>query len=100
LLKARYGFRVFHAKEFKSLTGQFSGWSGEKCAAFLKDFHASGADLMEGVTCAISNSAFEHEYRGGNAPRKLRLDSKYGLCFRNSLVHLTAQAVRRLGSHK
>jgi hypothetical protein len=99
-LKARYGFRVFHAKEFKSLTGQFAGWSREKCAAFLKDFHATGADLMEGVTCAISNSAFEQEYRGGDAPRKLRLDTKYGLCFRNSLVHLTANAARRLGSHR
>jgi hypothetical protein len=99
-LRHRYGFRVFHAKEFKSLTGQFSGWSHEKCKAFLRDFHATGADLMEGVTCAISNGAFQREYRGGEAPRKLRLDTKYGLCFRNCLVHLTAEAVRRLGSSK
>ena len=99
-LRRRYGFRVFHAKEFKSRTGQFSGWSHEKCRAFLKDFHATGADLMEGVTCAISNAAFELEYHGGDTPRKLRLDTKYGLCFRNSLVHLAAEVVRRLGSHK
>ena len=31
-IRTEFGFRVFHAKEFKHKAGDFRGWSNEKCA--------------------------------------------------------------------
>jgi|ERR1700704_116546 hypothetical protein len=44
-LQKRYGFRVFHAKE-KRKTGDFTGWSDEKCMALISDLVA----LVRGKT--------------------------------------------------
>jgi hypothetical protein len=29
--KAKYGFKIFHAKDFKARVGDFDGWSDGKC---------------------------------------------------------------------
>jgi hypothetical protein len=42
--------------------------------------------FIESVTVTLSNAEYEAEYKAGNKPARLRLDSKYGLCFRNCLL--------------
>jgi hypothetical protein len=100
VLKKKYGFSVFHAKEFKQKSGQFKGWSDEKCRALFSEFHEAGANLMEAANSILTNADFAKEYRGGDRPRKLRLDTAYGLCFRNCLTYLVLEATRRFGHHK
>jgi hypothetical protein len=99
-LKRKYGFTVFHAKEFKNTKGEFRGWSPEQYPALLHDMMMASSNLMEAVTCALPNADYDEFYRGGENPRRLRLDSKYGLCFRYCLTHFLMEAVRRLHTHK
>ena len=99
-LKRRYGFTIFHAKDFKSRSGQFAGWPGEKCDALLLDLAKAANGLMEVVTTVLPNDDYASFYRLGDTPRRVRLDTKYGLCFRYSLVLLVYHAVARLGHHK
>jgi len=100
-IKATYGFKIFHTKKWKSPSGEFAGWSEAKRLAMFRELGGAGARLMEAVTCVLPNDVFDANYgRSGDDSRKLRLDTKYGLCFRYTLTHLTAEAVRRLGTHK
>lgn len=101
VMKQRYGFRVFHAKDFKALSGEFRGWSAEKCWGFIHDFGIAGAGLMEVVTCSLPNADYAHSYkRVASDPARLRLDTAYALCFRYCLTHLIMEVLRRLGHHK
>jgi hypothetical protein len=61
--------------------------------------HASSG-LMTSVSCSLPNDEYERDFRGGSKPKKLHLDSAYGLCFRYCLLLLIQEAVRRLGTHK
>jgi hypothetical protein len=100
-MKRRYGFHIFHAKDFKSQSGEFRGWSGEKCRAFLHDFGVAGGDLTEVVTCLLPNADYDQQYkRAASDPKRLRLDTAYALCFRYCLTHLVMEAFRRYGHHK
>jgi hypothetical protein len=100
-LKRRYGFKIFHSKDFKARNGDFKDWPWQKGAAFLQDFMVVSSGLIEVVTCSLPNMAYEQSYRRtADDPRKLRLDTAYGLCFRYCLMHLLLEAVRRLGTHK
>jgi hypothetical protein len=55
---------------------------------------------MHSHICSLDNAAYEAEYRGGETPKKLALDSRYGLCFRMCLLNQTVEAVKRLSYHK
>jgi hypothetical protein len=99
-VRKRHGFRVLHSTEFKHRSGEFKGWSPLQCVALLNDLADITADrLMEAVAFHLDNAAYDREYRGGETPRKLRLDTRYGLCFRLCLEHLSLDAIRRLRSH-
>ena len=37
--------------------------------------------FTEAVTFTLDNAEYEASYRGGDKPRRLRIESKYGLCF-------------------
>lgn len=99
-LKRKFGFTVFHAKEFRNTKGEFHGWPPEQYPALLHDMMVASSSLMEATTCTLPNADYEEFYRGGENLRKLRLDSKYGLCFRYCLTHFIMEAVRRLRTHK
>ncbi len=55
---------------------------------------------MKGTVFTLNNSDFESQYRGNETPRRLRLDTKYGLAFRYCLTDLMLEATRRLRTHK
>jgi hypothetical protein len=82
-LQATYGFKVFHATDFKGKHREFSGWSDEKCAALLADLIELVRDnLALGMTVALSYDRFMNEYRAPPIPSKMHMDSQYGVCFR------------------
>jgi hypothetical protein len=100
-LKKKYGFRVFHATEFKGRSGHFAGWSPQKCIALiheLSDLTANG--LMHGAVLSVRNAEYDTYYRNNDGPRRLRLDTCYGLSFRLCVVHMIGEVIRRLGHDK
>lgn len=86
-IQKKHRFKIFHTKKFKKRDGNFTGWSNEQCLALMADLAPiTAAAFTEGVTVALDNAVYEAEYRLGDKPKRLRLDSKYGLCFRNCLL--------------
>ena len=95
-LKAKHGFRVFHTKKFKRRKGDFKGWDLLKQLSLMSDFaKLSENSFTEGVTFTLDNAEYEASYKGGDKPRRLRLESKYGLCFRNCLLFFILETVKR-----
>jgi hypothetical protein len=94
-LKEKYCFRIFHTKKFKRRAGDFKGWHPLRQLALMADLAqlAEGA-FIESVTVTIDNADYEANYKGGDKPRRLRLESKYGLCFRNCLIFFLLEAVK------
>lgn len=96
LLKQEHGFKTFHTRKFKKKRGDFLGWSNEQCLRLtLAMDEISRTAFTEAVSMTLDNSDYEEEYRGDNTPRKLRLDSKYGLCFRQCLYFFSLEAMKR-----
>ena len=89
-LQQREGFSIFHAKEFKAKSGEFRGWSDEKRAALISGLR----DLVQnnlitaGLTVALEHSRYMNEYRAPPIPKKMILDSQFGVCFRACISHL------------
>src|SRR5437868_912123 len=79
-IKKKHRFRIFHTVKFKNRGGDFKGWSHDQCLALIADLAPITATAFtEGVTFLLDNADYNAEYRSGETPRKLRLDSKYGL---------------------
>jgi hypothetical protein len=88
-IQSKYGFRVFHAKEFKSRSGEFSGWDDAKCDGLIADMmELVRSTLTEGITTALSRDRYLNEYRAPPIPKKFHFDSQYGACFRICLARL------------
>jgi hypothetical protein len=82
-LQRREGFSVFHAKDFKAKSGEFSGWSDEKCKRVISKLTGLvQSTLTEGMAFALTRELYLLEYRAPPIPRKMHLDSQYGVCFR------------------
>jgi hypothetical protein len=96
IIKREYGFKVFHTRKFKHKTGEFKGWSNEKCIALVEALYELTSNaFMESAVAVLDNAAYEAEYKTGEKPKKLRLDSKYGICVHNCLMHFVVEAARR-----
>lgn len=94
-LKRSHGFEIFHTKKFRKGTGDFKGWSREQKLALLAGLsEITRTKVMEGVVMTIDNEEYDRDFRSGNN-KGLRLDSKYGFCFRECLLHLLRDAKRR-----
>ena len=88
-IQAREGFSVFHAKEFKARTGEFSGWSDAKCGRLIDKLTVLvQRTLTEGLTIALTRERYLTEYRAPPIPRKMNLDSQLGACFRSCMARL------------
>ena len=89
-LQERYGFTIFHAADFKSKSGEFSGWSDEKkCMRLISDLTDLVRNgLTEGLAVSLERERYLSEYRAPPIPKKMNLDSQYGVCFRACLAHL------------
>lgn len=95
-VQSDYGFRVWHTKKFKKKTGDFKGWTDEKChKLYWAMMKVTAYDLTDVVSLTLDNESYETDYKSGDWPRKARIDTKYGLCFRYCLVHFILEALKR-----
>jgi hypothetical protein len=96
-LQTEYGFRVWHTKKFKNKAGDFKGWTDQKCSdLYWAMSKITSHGLTDVVALTLDNALYDADYRAGSdLPRKARLDTKYGLCFRFCLVHLVQEVTKR-----
>jgi hypothetical protein len=88
-LQRRDGFSIFHANEFKAKTGEFAGWGDTKCMKLVNDLTELVRDhLTEGLTVHLERERYLNEYRAPPIPKKMTLDSQYGVCFRACMRQL------------
>jgi len=88
-LQRRDGFSIFHVNEFKSKSGEFAGWSDAKCMKLINDLTELVRDnLTEGVTVHLERDRYVNEYRATPVPKKMTLDSQFGVCFRACMAQL------------
>jgi hypothetical protein len=88
-IKSKYDFTIFHAKDFKGRTGEFKGWSIEKCDFLIADLmDLVRYNLTEGIVTSLSRDRYVNEYLAPPIPKKFRHDSQYGACFRVCLGRL------------
>ena len=85
-LQRRDGFTIFHVAEFKGKSGEFAGWRDSKCAKLVRDLTVLVRDtLTEGLTVHLEHQRYMTEYRAPPIPKKMTLDSQYGVCFRSCM---------------
>jgi hypothetical protein len=89
VIQREYEFKIFHATDFKARSGEFSGWPIPKCIALLETLVTLVRDeLTEGIVVHLEHERFVNEYRSPPIPKKMNLDSQYGVCFRACMAHL------------
>jgi len=60
-----------------------SGWPDPKCMKLVEDLTTLVRDhLTEGLTIYLERERYLNEYRAPPVPKKMTLDSQYGVCFR------------------
>jgi hypothetical protein len=87
------GIAYFHTKKWKDTDGPFVGWSREKKAALV----IRASDILRDTTCfgmsvKITQSDYKDHYKSGEKPKKIPLDSMYGLCFRYIAIFVMQMA--------
>jgi hypothetical protein len=88
-IQRKEGFSIFHAKEFKARSGEFSGWDDTKCNRLIgKLTDLVRITLTEGLATSLSRERYLSEYRAPPIPKKMNLDSQYGVCFRACMGRL------------
>jgi hypothetical protein len=82
-LFSEFGVEVFHAKKFRTRSGEFKGWTREKQAAFNSRFIQIADDNIPYGFCSMLPSRnYRDIYLEKPLPRRARPDTQYGLCFR------------------
>jgi Protein of unknown function (DUF3800) len=95
-LKQKYDFNIFHTKKFKNKAGDFKGWTDERCFALWSELgRLTVSGLTDCVAIALDNETYASHYRTDQASGKVRLDSKYGLCFRMCLSYFVLAMIKR-----
>ena len=84
-----YIFKIFHATDFARRKGEFKGWSNQKRIYLISDLMELVRDyLTEGITIHLEHERYMNEYKKGPIPKKMSLDTHYGVCFRGCVAHL------------
>jgi hypothetical protein len=88
-LLADFDITHFHAKDFAHKQGQFAGWSPDRLLAFL-DRHdvLCERNTLFAFSVVVNNADYDEHFKGADPPRKVQLDSRYGICFRLCLIAL------------
>ncbi len=88
------GFTVLHAKNLiKERPEKFLAVSDMVLSSIYKN-------SIHGFVVNIDNDAFTTQYRSGDHPKKLRLDTAYGLCLRFCLWQIISEVSRREFHHR
>ena len=101
-LRRLYGFKILHMTDFMGGKNEFRGWPDTKKVRFLNEFTAlfQSDKMMEGITFRLDREQYKRDFIGLDRPRRVQLDTEYGLCFRNCAYYFAGDAHRRLSHHK
>jgi len=98
------GIRHVHAVDLFKRTKQFKGWSAERVNALATQLDCVIARHMQlGFSVIIRDNDYREICVEGPKPRRSRLDSKYGVCFRACLAFapsLIASELRLAGERQ
>jgi hypothetical protein len=79
----RNGVGYFHSKKLKHGKGPFKGWKpAQKMALISAASDIQQQNTLFGVSVKVCQSDYDQHYKAGERPKKLPLDTMYGLCFR------------------
>ena len=83
------GITYFHTKKWKDSDGPFVGWSRKRKMTLVN----RASDILRDTTCfgmsvKISQSNYTNHYKSGEKPKKIPLDSMYGVCFRYIVIFI------------
>jgi hypothetical protein len=89
------GIEYFHTKKWKDSDGPFKGWNRANKAALI----VRASDILRdttsfGVSVKVRQQDYEENYKLGERPKKIPLDTMYGLCFRYLADFITNMAAR------
>lgn len=91
-----FRIKVFHAKEWRDTDGEFHAWSVNKKVRFMDDMSdISNRTLEIGCSAFVNDAEYKEHYNNGLGSRKLRHDTRYGVCFRAALTFATQMALDR-----
>jgi hypothetical protein len=97
LLK-KNGLTYFHSKRLRACSGEFENWSDHSKHMLIRDIDKlQNRNTLFRFVTVIRKDEFQQHYRSGDKPKKLQLDSIYGMCFRLSLAFVLELAERSLG---
>ena len=89
MLLNRYGLDHLHATDLFNRKKQFSRWSYNDIAELVTAANdITERNVLFGAVSVLTNDDYAVVYRRGQRPRKIGLDSKYGLCFRYCLSNI------------
>lgn len=90
----RRGLSYMHMKELLQREGDFKKLTHEDGIKLASELEKIGANhLLFGCTAFVAEKQYRTIYAAGERPKKIPLDTKYGLCFR-LLLGFTAKKVR------
>jgi hypothetical protein len=93
----RNGISHFHSKKLKHSKGPFRGWTRLQKMALISTASDIQRDAtLFGVSVKLRQSDYEENYKSGERPKKLPLDTMYGLCFRYLSVFIMDTAEQAL----
>jgi hypothetical protein len=99
-IQRNFGFTVFHATEFRSLHGEFAGWSEIKCRDLLMEFGNLGAThLTECFTVSLNYETYNTQFLE-KRPSTMHRISQYGICFMGVLDGLIRNVTAQGPQHK
>jgi len=82
----KFGVQTFHAKKLRAGHADFDGWTLNKKLSFVDRLgEIVNTTLAVGCSTVLSNYDYEKYYLSGHKPKKLPLDTAYGVMFRASL---------------
>jgi uncharacterized protein DUF3800 len=87
----RYGLTHMHTIEMLQANGQFRrGWDQPRAMELLhKAQKIINRHSLFGISAFVSDDDYKNFYAAGEKPRKIPLDTRYGLCFRLMLISIT-----------
>jgi Protein of unknown function (DUF3800) len=86
----RENIRHYHTKAMKDTDGDFAGWSNQRKANLVEKAGDNiQAATIFGFSIKLVKTEYLEHYRNAEKPKKLQLDSMYGLCFRFCALYVS-----------
>jgi hypothetical protein len=88
---------VFPFQGMEAQAGPFKGWKDDKKAALIERASDIQRDTtLFGLTVKIQQGDYIKNYKSGDRPKKVPLDSMYGLCFRRVVIFVVETLAKSL----